>query len=132
MLSLAALRAEMPLKARVHWRRSTSSVSLASRFFQHFADAEDGSKSGLQRAFQAAVHGVVGFAEVLAALGVADDDKLEPAGTGEHGGRNFAGEGALVFPIDILRAHFDVAATGLLDTAAMLTKDGQMTISSRS
>ena len=40
---------------------------------ERFADADDGRESGFERGFHLAVHGFVGFAEILAALGVADD-----------------------------------------------------------
>ena len=42
--------------------------------FEYFADADDRRESGFERRLQLQVHGVVGFAEVLAALGVSDDD----------------------------------------------------------
>ena len=44
-----------------------------SRSCEAFADADDGREFGCERGFYFAVHGFVGFAEKLAALGMADD-----------------------------------------------------------
>ena len=41
--------------------------------FEDFSDADDGGEAGFEGGFQAEVYGVVGFAEVLAALGVSDE-----------------------------------------------------------
>ena len=60
-------------------------------FFQNFSHAADGRESGFQRGFQAQVDGVVGFAEVLPALGVADDD-VGDAESQQHVGRDLTGE----------------------------------------
>ena len=40
---------------------------------KHFADADDGSESGLERGFRLEMHRFVRFIEILPALGVADD-----------------------------------------------------------
>ena len=46
-------------------------VGLA--LFQNFAHADDGCESGFERGLQFEVYGIVGLAEILAALGVSDD-----------------------------------------------------------
>ena len=55
------------------------------------------------------VHRLVGFGEVLAALGVAEDDILD-AEVLEHSGRDFAGVGAIGLPVHILSAEADLRA----------------------
>ncbi len=66
--------------------------------------------------FELAIDRVVGFVEVLPALGVADDDVRDVDG-GQHGRRDFAGEGALFLPVHVLRADGDIRA-GAAATAA--------------
>src|SRR5215470_2559052 len=69
---------------------------------QGFADTNDGNECGSERCFGFLSHGLVGFAEKLAALGMADDD-VAAASVDKHIGRDFAGEGAFLFPVDVLR-----------------------------
>src|SRR5262249_36879604 len=77
--------------------------------FLSFAKANDGSEAGYQRRKGLLRDIVVGFAEELAALGVADDD-VAAARFDEHWGGDFAGEGAFFAPRDVLAADGDVAA----------------------
>src|SRR5258705_6900615 len=64
--------------------------------------------------FELEVDGGVCLVEVLAALGVADED-VGGAEGGEHDGRGFAGEGAFVFPVHVLGADEDGAGAGGVD-----------------
>ena len=43
------------------------------------------------------------------------DDHVLTAGPGQHAWGNFAGEGAFLLPVDVLRADFDQAAASLLE-----------------
>ena len=52
--------------------------------------------------------GLVGLAEILAALGVADERSLDPE-LEQHPRRDLAGERALVVPVDVLGVHRDAA-----------------------
>ena len=64
----------MPWKARGALAAQNIFGEAGFALFQNFADADDGSQAGFQRGLELQVDGVVGFAEILAALGVADDD----------------------------------------------------------
>src|SRR5262249_52307957 len=59
---------------------------------------------------QLAVHGIVGFAEILAALGVAHDDVGASRAT-QHVRRDSPGKGALLFPEKVLTADADPTAS---------------------
>ncbi len=63
--------------------------------FEFFADADDGDERVGEGGLELEVDGGVGLVEVLAALGVADED-VGGADGGEHDGRGLAGVGALV------------------------------------
>ena len=78
---------------------------------QGFADTNDGNESRGESCFGFLSHGLVGFAKKLPALGVADDD-VPAAGFDKHIGGDFAGEGPLFFPVDILRGDGDVRVFG--------------------
>ena len=80
-------------------------------FFEDFSDADDGDESGFEGGLELEVDGVIGLAEVLAAFGVSDDDVGDADGE-QHGGVDLAGEGAFLFPVEILRADGDVRALG--------------------
>ena len=86
----------------------------AFAFFEQFADADDRFQTGGDSGFEAAVDGGIGFAEVLAAFAVTDDDIFDTGGF-EHIGRNFSGECAIGSPVDVLRTDFDTAAFGSFD-----------------
>ena len=81
---------------------------------QGLADAGDDAEPGLERGVRAARGRLVGLAEVLAALGVADD-RAGGAGGDQHRARDLAGERALVLPVDVLRVDADRAALELGD-----------------
>ena len=63
-----------------------------STLAEGFADAEDGYEAGVDGGFHFLSDYVVALAHEVATLGVADDDVL--AESLEHGGGDFAGEGA--------------------------------------
>ena len=128
--SLAAFLAEMAWKARRHWRRSTSSVRLASRSSSTSPTQTIGVRPASRAAFSFEVHGVVGFTEILAALRVADDH-VGAADSHQHAAGDFAGVCALLFPVEVLRADGDVGALAASIAAAISIKGGQTTISSR-
>ena len=86
-------------------------------FFQDFADTDDGHESRFQRGFQLEIDGVVGFAEVLAAFGMADDD-MSSADIQQHAGANFAGESAFFFPVHVLPADCDIRSLGGFDSGS--------------
>ena len=73
------------------------------------------------------VDGGVGLVEVLAALAVADKD-VGDADSLEHEGRGFAGVGALVEPVHVLRGDMEVAAAAST-TAGSEVGAGQRTTS---
>jgi len=73
-------------------------------FFQHFAHANDGRESSFQGGFQFEVHHVVGLTEKLPAFGMAND-RVGAADGKQHGGADFAGISALLFPVQVLRAN---------------------------
>jgi hypothetical protein len=75
-------------------------------FLQNFADADDWCQSGFEHGFQAKVDGVIGFGEILAALGMADDG-MSAADGQQHGSSNFTRVGTFVCPVNILRADGD-------------------------
>src|SRR6185312_199318 len=73
------------------------------------AHADDGDQPCGQGRAHLALHGLVGFAEVLPAFGVTDDNVRTP-GTRKHRARNLAGEGPLGLPMQVLTGNRDVAA----------------------
>ena len=84
-------------------------VGLA--FLEFLADAEDAVEAGVDDGVEFFVAQGVGFADDMAAFGVADEDVLD-AQVEEHGGGNFAGEGAVFFKIGVLGAQADGGAFG--------------------
>ncbi len=74
---------------------------------EDFADADDGRELVLERGGQLFVHQLIGLVEVLAALGVADDDVRRANGR-EHENGGFAGVGAFFGPVHVLSADGDV------------------------
>jgi len=78
---------------------------------ENFADADDGDEAVLEGGFEFLVDELVGFAEVLAALGVAEDD-MRGADGFEHQRRGFAGVGALVGEVHVLRTDGDPGTGG--------------------
>ena len=84
-----------------HFQR-LARIALGQRFphaNNRFQTARNGRASFL-------FHGLVGFAEELTALGMADDG-VGAAGIQKHPDRNFAGECALIVPINILSGDRD-------------------------
>jgi len=64
----------------------------------------------------------------LSALGVPDDD-VATAGFGQHGGRNFAGEGPFLAPGDILTAMATFVFLAASAAVEMAVKGGAMMMS---
>src|ERR1035437_8180720 len=79
--------------------------------FEDFSHANDEDESGFDGGLELEVDGVIGLAEVLAAFGVPDDD-VGNADCEQHGGVDFSGEGAFLFPVEILSADGDVRSFG--------------------
>src|SRR5205814_7969223 len=77
--------------------------------FQALAHANDGRESKLQRRLRAFENGLIGFAEILTPLAVADDGVGHTGGS-EHGAGNLAREGAFLHPGNVLRADANTAA----------------------
>ena len=75
------------------WRSSTASVCAGVALLLDLADAENRLQAGGQRRRNLARQGLVGLAEVAAALGVAEDDRLDVS-LDQHRRRDLAGEGA--------------------------------------
>jgi len=73
---------------------------------QRLAHAHDRREPGRERGDQALVHGLVGLAEELAALGVPDDD-VRAAGLDEHRGE-ISPVNAPSAPVEVLRGEPDV------------------------
>ena len=73
---------------------------------ERFANADDRLEAGGKGGAELASDRFVGFAEKLAALGVADDD-ARAARFDEHRRGDFAGERALRLPVEILRGDRD-------------------------
>jgi hypothetical protein len=73
------------------------------------SDARDHGEPGFERRLAASPDCVVGLAEQLTALRVADDRALD-AQLEEHRSRDLAREGALTLPVDVLRVDRDTAA----------------------
>ena len=80
---------------------------------QALAHAEDDLQAGVQSGQRALVDGLVRLGEVLAALRVADDDVLH-AQIQQHVRADLAGERAGLLEVNVLCAHMDVGALGLL------------------
>ena len=76
---------------------------------QRLADADDGAQLGGERGLGLAVDRGVVLVEILAALGMADDDVADVK-FAEHAGGNFAGVGAGGGLVQVLRAEPDVGA----------------------
>ena len=78
---------------------------------QALAHADNGVQPGLQSGQNLLVDGEIRFAEILAALGMADDDVLD-AQVLQHVGGDLAGVGALLLKIHVLGAHGDPQVLG--------------------
>ena len=87
-------------------------VGLA--LFELLADADDGDEGVFECGFELEIDGGVGFVEVLAALGVADNN-VGGADGGDHDGRGLAGEGSFVLPAHVLGADEDGFSAGGVD-----------------
>ena len=90
---------------------------------QGLTHAEDDGQAGIQSGAHTLLHGDVGLSEVLAALAVADDDDVHAHGA-EHLSADFAGVGAALFPVAVLRADLDVGAGGGLLGGSQVHKGG--------
>ena len=101
MLSSAASTRHLPLQHLFRLARLALGLGLA--------DARDHVEAGSSAAVDAARHRLVGLAEVLPALGVADDRAVDPE-LDQHRRRDLAGERALACPVAVLREHPDVRA----------------------
>ncbi len=88
-----------------------------------------GRQSGFERRQRPLQHGLVGLAEVLPALAVADDDVRAPAAV-SMGAGNLAGEGAFLGPVRGSARRSRCACPCAASTAAArFVKGGQITIS---
>src|ERR1035441_1378745 len=83
-------------------------------FFEDFSYADNGDESGFDGGLELEVDGVVGLAEVLASFRVSDDD-VGYTDREQNAGADLAGEGAFLFPMEILRADGYVRALGRID-----------------
>src|SRR5208282_806669 len=72
-------------------------------------DADDGSQTGGESGAKLAVHLVIGFAKDVAPLGMPDESEAA-AQLGDHARGDFAGPGAFLLPVEVLRADGDVGA----------------------
>ena len=90
-----------PRQRRRTWRRSTSSVSPPRAPPRSRRRRRSRAGPCSSAAAVAARDGLVGLAEVLAPLGVADD-RAADAELEQHRRRDLAGEGALVGPVHVL------------------------------
>ena len=81
---------------------------------EKFANTDDRFEPIGQRAAQLAIHPDIGFAKILAPLGVTDDHLLAANGD-QHGRRNFSGKGTLLLKMHVLRPNFDPASAGRFD-----------------
>ena len=82
-------------------------------FFEEFADTQDHDEARVERRFDLAIDQVVGLAENVSTLGVADD-YVSDADVLEHVGTHLAREGALGLKVHVLRADGDVRPRGRL------------------
>ena len=97
-----------------NWRDQYRFGLAALALFQALAHAHDRRQPEFQRGLRPLEHRLIGLAEVLAALAVADDGVRGARGR-DHGTGNLAGEGAFLGPGDILRADADGAALSGVD-----------------
>ena len=93
------------------------------------ADAEDRLEAGGERRRHLARQRLVGLAEVLAALGVAEDDRVDVE-LDQHRRRDLAGEGARVLLVHVLRGDLARRCRSERSTTALrAVNGGQMTTS---
>ena len=90
---------------RAHDRAGLAGIALGARL----ADTDDGKEAGAPRRKRLGAHHGIGFAVVVAAFGMADDDGTG-AGIFEHFGGNIAGIGAGRFGMAVLAADGDARA----------------------
>jgi len=67
------------------------------------------------------MHGLIGFAKELAALGVADDDG-PTTGLDQHARGDLSGEGAFPLPVKVLRRNCDGRAARRFDRGSQSRK----------
>ena len=98
---------------RQHFGETDETVARRARaalaLILELPDASDHAQAGLERVLGAQADGLVGLAEELPPLGVADDRALD-AELHEHRCRDLAGERALALPVHVLRGHRDIGA----------------------
>ena len=82
-------------------------ASLAD--LQGLAAADDGSDACLESSQSALVDTLIGLAEVVAALAVAQDAVVY-ADFIQHAGGDFAGESTALLPMNVLSAYMDIGA----------------------
>ena len=75
---------------------------------QAFTHGDDRVKAMLERRLHFLVHHLIGDTLIRTGFGVSDDNIFYQ--TFEHSGSHLAGIGSLLFPVDVLRADFDVGA----------------------
>ena len=112
------------MRANCSWREAGDSVLelahqhglgiAALALFQTLAHAHNRRDPELQRGQRALEHGLIGLGEILAAFAVPHNGVGGPHG-GDHGTGDFAGEGALLGPCDVLRSNADARSLGGID-----------------
>ena len=80
-------------------------------FSQCFANAQDNSHTSLNCSCGTLVYSFIGFAEVLSALRVTNDNILY-AHLSQHISRDLAGKCAVLFEVNVFCADFNVGAFG--------------------
>ena len=108
MMIFARSAAGTPASPPVTWLLEDVKGLVRLPLGQGFADAEDGGKPGSKGGLDLFVHRLIGLAEILPPLGVADDD-MAAAGINEHLRRDFAGEGPFLLPVAVLGGEADIA-----------------------
>ena len=96
------------------WWRSLRSVSPAARSSSVSPTQRIGLQAGVERGGHLQRERLVGLAEVLAALGVAEHDAVDVE-LGEHRRRDLAGVGALGLVVHVLRVDLDARAARRVD-----------------
>ena len=111
---LRAVGGRNVLEADVHLADDDFLELAGVALLERLADADDGGEACGDRGPGTQVDGLVGLAEVLAALAVADDDVLR-ARVKQHPRRNLARVRAGLLPVAVLRADADVGSRSRRD-----------------
>ena len=95
-----------PRERAVGLRGDARSGRAGLPLLEGLPDAHDRRHAVLVHRLELLVHGLVGLAEQLTALGVADDHVLHLQ-LGQHRWAHLAGVRALVLPVAVLRSELD-------------------------